>query len=648
MISPDSIQQILSRIDIIDVINGFVRLKKRGVNYIGNCPFHNEKSPSFTVSPTKEIYKCFGCGKSGNTIGFIMEHEKLTYVETLRWLAQRYGVELEETAASPEAIMQQQTADSLYIINNFGRDFFADQLFNTEEGEDIALSYLKQRGFREDIIKKFELGYCPQSGHTFAEAAVTNKYNPELLLQSGLVVNRYEKLQDNYRERIIFPIHNRSGKVLGFGARLIKKNDKAPKYINTPENEVYSKSKILYGTYFAKHAIDKEDECILVEGYTDVVSLHQAGIENVVASGGTALTVDQLRLVRKFTKNLTIIYDGDSAGVKAALRGLNLAIEEGLHVKLLLIPENEDPDSYVNKLGTEAFKSFIKENKKDSVLFQLDVFMKDAGNDSSKKMQMVNEIADTISRINKPEEFTRRNDYINAVSQKLKIDETGFSDLVNKYIRESISKQQNFSPTKPISQQTDEEAAADDNLPADFQLLQNDESKYERALIKSLLEFGLEEWTEEEKVADFLIREIDENEIDTVMTEPILSTMYHMYKKMYLAGENPVMKHFLYHEDAEISKHTVLVMGLPLEISQNWSKKYQSVILTRADLYKEEVNSVLAYLKLQKVKNLIRENQALLETATTEADQMLYMQTHQVLKGMEKEITKEMGTVILK
>ena len=647
MISPDSIQQILSRIDIIDVINGFVRLKKRGVNYIGNCPFHNEKSPSFTVSPTKEIYKCFGCGKSGNTIGFVMEHEKLTYVETLRWLAQKYGVELEETAASPESIMQQQTAESLHIINNFGRDYFVDRLFNTEEGEDVALSYLKQRGFREDIIQKFELGYCPQSGHSFADAAITNKYDPDLLALSGLVVNRFEKLQDNYRERIIFPIHDRSGKVLGFGARLIKKNDKAPKYINTPENEIYSKSKILYGTYFAKHAIDKENECILVEGYTDVVSLHQAGIENVVASGGTSLTVDQLRLIKKFTKNLTIIYDGDSAGIKAALRGLNIAIEEGLHVKLLLIPENEDPDSYVNKIGTEAFKLFVEKNKKDFVLFQLDIFMKDAGNDSTKKMQMVNEIADTISRLNRPEEFTRRNDYINAVSQKLKIDEAGFTDLVNKYIRDGILKNQEINLPKARTLQADE-ATEDETLPADFELLQNDESKYERALIKALLEFGLEGWTEDEKVADFLIREIDENEIDVVMSEPILATIYHIYKKMYLNGEQPVMKHFLYHEDAEISRHTILVMGLPLEISQNWSKKYQSIILTRADLYKEEVNSVLAYLKLQKLKNLITENQILLESATSSEDQILYMQTHQVLKTMEKEITKEMGTVILK
>lgn len=647
MISPDSIQQILSRIDIIDVINGFVRLKKRGVNYIGNCPFHNEKTPSFTVSPTKEIYKCFGCGKSGNTIGFVMEHEKLTYVETLRWLAQKYGVELEETAASPEAIMQQQTAESLRIINNFGRDYFVDQLFNTEEGEDVALSYLKQRGFREDIIRKFELGYCPQSGHSFADAAITNKYDPDLLALSGLVVNRFEKLQDNYRERIIFPIHDRSGKVLGFGARLIKKNDKAPKYINTPENEIYSKSKILYGTYFAKHAIDKENECILVEGYTDVVSLHQAGIENVVASGGTSLTVDQLRLIKKFTKNLTIIYDGDSAGIKAALRGLNIAIEEGLHVKLLLIPENEDPDSYVNKIGTEAFKLFVEKNKKDFVLFQLDIFMKDAGNDSTKKMQMVNEIADTISRLNRPEEFTRRNDYINAVSQKLKIDEAGFTDLVNKYIRDGILKNQEINLPKARTLQADE-ATEDETLPADFELLQNDESKYERALIKALLEFGLEGWTEDEKVADFLIREIDENEIDVVMSEPILATIYHIYKKMYLNGEQPVMKHFLYHEDAEISRHTILVMGLPLEISQNWSKKYQSIILTRADLYKEEVHSVLAYLKLQKLKNLITENQILLESATSSEDQILYMQTHQVLKTMEKEITKEMGTVILK
>ena len=368
MISQNTIQQILSRIDIVEIVGSFVKLKKRGANYLGLCPFHNEKTPSFTVSPAKEIYKCFGCGKSGNSIGFLMEHEKYSYAEALRWLANKYNVTIEEKEINPEQQQQQLASDSLYIINGFAQKFFSDALIDTDEGKDIGLSYLKHRGFREDTIKKFQLGYNPDAKDKFAIAALAAQFNPELLQKSGLIVLRDNKPADNYRGRIIFPVHNQSGKVLGFGARLIKGNDKAPKYINSPENEIYVKSKILYGSYFARQAIDKADECLLVEGYTDVVSLHQAGIENVVASGGTSLTPDQLRLIKKYTRNLTIIYDGDNAGIKAALRGLNLALEEGLNVKLVLIPDGEDPDSYVNKTGTENFKKFVHENKKDFVL----------------------------------------------------------------------------------------------------------------------------------------------------------------------------------------------------------------------------------------------------------------------------------------
>lgn len=322
MISQHTIQQITNRIDIIDVVGEFVKLKKRGTNYIGLCPFHNEKGPSFTVSPSKEIYKCFGCGKSGNTITFLMEHEKYSYVEALRWLAARYHIEVEETETSAEQKQFLQTADSLYVINNFAQKFFTEQLLHTDNGKAIALSYLRERGFRDTVIDKFQLGYNPDTKDTLTKALLANQFNAELLPKTGLVsVRNNNELVDNYRGRIIFPIHNISGKIIGFGARIIGKNDHAPKYINTPENELYVKSKILYGSYFARMAIDKADECLLVEGYTDVISLHQAGIENVVASGGTSLTTDQLRLIKKYTNNLTIIYDGDNAGVKAALRG---------------------------------------------------------------------------------------------------------------------------------------------------------------------------------------------------------------------------------------------------------------------------------------------------------------------------------------
>src|SRR5574343_1886473 len=412
MISQHTIQEITNHIDIIDIVGSYVKLKKRGSNYLGLCPFHNEKTPSFTVSPSKEIYKCFGCGKSGNGIGFIMELEKYSYVEALRWLANRYNIPIEETAVSPEQLVQRQSADSLYIINQFAQQFFTEVLFETEEGQDIGLSYLRERGFREEIIRKFQLGFNPEARDHFSKAAVKAQYNLENLQKSGLVVLRDGQPQDNYRGRIIFPVHNQSGKILGFGARILKTNDRAPKYINTPENEIYVKSKILYGSYFARQAIDKADECLLVEGYTDVISLHQAGIENVVASGGTSLTPDQLRLIKKFTNNLTIVYDGDGAGIKAALRGLDLALEEGLNVKLVLIPDKEDPDSYVNKVGVTAFNEYINNNKKDFILFQTEILLKDAGTDSVRKSQVVNQIAETIGRLNKAEDFTRQQDYI--------------------------------------------------------------------------------------------------------------------------------------------------------------------------------------------------------------------------------------------
>ncbi len=490
MISPQTIQQITSRIDIIDVVGEFVKLKKRGANYLGLCPFHGEKTPSFTVSPSKEIYKCFGCGRSGNTITFLMEHEKYSYVEALRWLANRYNVEIEETIVSNEVKQQQQATESLHIINSFAQKFFSSQLFETEEGKDIALSYLKERGFSNDIIQKFQLGYNPQTRNRFTTAALQNQFNAELLVKSGLVVSRNEELVDNYRGRIIFPVHNNTGKIIGFGARVIGKTEKAPKYINTPENEIYIKSKILYGLYFARQVIDKNDECLLVEGYTDVISLHQAGVENVVASGGTSLTTDQLRLVKKYTNNLTIIYDGDAAGVKAALRGLDMALEESLNVKLVLIPDNEDPDSYVRKVGANAFKDFVAANKKDFVLFQLDVMLKEAGDDVNKKNEAVNQIAETISKINKAEDFTKQQEYIRQCASLLKIDEAGFTNLVNKFIRDKISKEERkVSPNdaKFFSTITGakSEQAADDAI----NLLLEDEYQ-EREVVKRLIEYG--------------------------------------------------------------------------------------------------------------------------------------------------------------
>jgi DNA primase len=642
LISQDTIQQILSRIDIVEIVGGFVKLKKRGANYLGLCPFHNEKSPSFTVSPAKELYKCFGCGKSGNAVSFLMEHEKYSYVDALKFLAAKYNVTVEETYSSPEVKEQRQTADSLYIINSFAQQFFSKQLFDTEEGQAVALSYLKERGFREDIIQKFQLGYSPRQRDAFTSEALKQQYNAELLTKTGIVAERNGELMDNYRERIIFPVHNNTGKVIGFGARIIGKKENAPKYINTPENEVYIKSKILYGTYFARQSIDKNDECLLVEGYTDVISLHQAGIENVVASGGTSLTPDQLRLIKKYSNNLTILYDGDAAGVKAAMRGLDLALEEGLNVHLVLIPDKEDPDSYVNKVGASGFIEFIKQNKKDVILFQLEVMLKDAGNDSTKKAAAVNTIAESISRINKVEDFTRQQDYIHKSAELLRIDEAGLHSLVNKFIRERMTKLEaknirdeeqlpNFPPTDNYEDPT-------------LQLFNTDEV-HERALVRCLLEFGLLPWDEETTLAQHALAEIDEW---GMVEHPDLLNLVELYRQLYNAGSEPTMKGFLFHEDQTVSKHVVSLADFTEELSPNWIRIYEKPFPTKDELYLQEMQSILTYLKLRKIKKMMDENQRDMEREHTSEELVMLIKTHQHLKQLEMELTKVMGTVIFR
>jgi DNA primase len=644
MITPNSIEQIKNRIDIIDVVGEYVKLKKRGANYLGNCPFHNEKSPSFTVSPSKEIYKCFGCGKSGNTITFLMEHDKLSYVEALRWLAKRYNIEIEETELSPEQKQQQQTGDSLYIINSFASKFFEEQLWNTNEGQNIAVSYLKERGFRDDILKKFQIGYNPQAKDELTKALLSNQFNKELLPKTGLSVVRNEtELADNYRGRIIFPIHNNTGKVIGFGARIIGKSDRAPKYINTPENEIYVKSKILYGSYFARLAIDKANECLLVEGYTDVVSLHQAGIENVVASGGTSLTIDQLRLIKKYTNNLTIIYDGDSAGIKAALRGLEMALEESLNVKLVLIPDGEDPDSYVNKVGTTAFQQFIAANKKDFIIFQLEVMMKEAGNDVSRKSEVVNQVAETLSKINKAEDFIKQQGYVKQCAEILKIDEGGLTNLVNKYKRDRISKEEKRLPFEEanflLQDNKQQENYVDDNI-----ALINEDEQHERNVLRVLLEYGLNQWDEQKTIADFIFEELEAFHFDNKELEVLLN----VYRESYNNNQKPTTKSFLYSNDKNMADLVVAVTMFPFELSLNWDTVLEGMNITTRDVSHNDVQMSLSYFKLKKLKKMFLQNQADIAKSKDFEEQKQLLEVHKNLKEIEMEITKQIGTVIFK
>lgn len=641
MISPQSIQEIKNRIDILDIVGEFVKLKKRGTNYLGLCPFHHEKTPSFTVSANKEIYKCFGCGKSGNSITFLMEHEKLSYVEALKWLAQRYNITIEESETSPEYQLQQQAADSLYIINKFTQQFYSEQLLQTDEGKNIGLGYLLERGFSEEILRKFQVGYHPNNRTILADTLVAQQFSKDLLIKSGLVVERNGELVDNYRGRIIFPVHHISGKVIGFGARVIGSNDRGPKYINTPENELYVKGKLLYGTYFARTAIAQLNECLLVEGYTDVLGLHQAGVEHVVASGGTALTPDQLRLIKKYTPNLTILYDGDSAGIKAALRGLDLAIEEGLHVNLVLLPEAEDPDSYVRKYGGEALKEFIQKNKKDFILFQLEVLLREAGNDANKKNAVVNTIAETLSRITRAEDFTLLENYVKRCSHLLQIDEGGLTHLVNTYKRKKITKAESklsVEEAGQLQEQVKTPVYKEDNLIQHDQLV-------ERNLVRVLLEYGLEQWDEDKTNAQYIFEELSHYDVD----QPEVAQILEFYREAYINGEQPNTKMFLYHAEEWVRNLVVSATIFPYEVSDRWEEKMEGLrLVDPKDIPKKDVFVSMQYFKLRKIKRMLEQNQADLERAKDTVSQMRIIEIHRELKKQEQALTQELGSVIIK
>lgn len=641
MISQQSINDVLSRADIIDIVGQFVRLKKRGANYMANCPFHNEKTPSFHVSAAKGIYKCFGCGKGGNVVTFIQDHEKLTYPEAIRWLADYYKITLEESERTPEQQAHQLAEEGLRVLNEFAAQYFHENLLNTEEGQNIGLSYFKQRGFRKDIIERFRLGYNSESGDTFYKAAVAKGQNAALLERAGLVKSRNDHFYDVYRGRVIFPIQSMTGRILGFGARILKSNEKAPKYINTPENELYVKSRVLYGMYQSRQAIGKLDECFLVEGYTDVISLHQGGVENVVSSSGTSLTEDQLRLIGQLTKNLTILYDGDAAGIKAALRGLDMALGQSFNVQLVLLPDGEDPDSYIQKAGAAQFHEYVKGNKKDVIGFRLEVGMAEVGNDPVKKSKLVNEIAESISRINKAEDFALQSHYIREASRKLDVDETGLVNLINKYIRERVDKE-----NKTFHKEREKEVAQPEpqweeqqEQPV-TQAIKDEEQEWQ--LVRILVEYGERAFEGYLDVADFVNQTIDP---DVIESEQVRS----IYKQYFdLTPIRPAASYFINTPDATMQQKMITLLQNRNEISPKWSANY-GIETHHGELnYINDVESTIAYFELKKIILLQEQVATLLTTEQDALKQSVIQKQYFELRQVEKEIVKKHGTVVFK
>jgi len=400
LIKQEVIDKVLETARIEEVVGDFVDLKKRGTSLIGNCPFHHEKTPSFHVSVSKGIYKCFGCGVGGDSLKFVMELEKFSYPEAIRYLADKYSIQIEEVERSPAQLAAQDKRESLYVLSAWAGKFFAEQLWKTEMGQVIGLNYFKERGYTEDIIKKFELGYSPEEWTALVDKAQVAGFHPDYLAASGLAIERDDKsLYDRFRGRVMFPIHNLTGRVIGFGGRTLKTDKKIAKYVNSPESEIYHKSDVLYGLNFAKKAIMEEDNCYLVEGYADVLSVHQAGVENVVSSSGTSLTTGQIKLISRFTKNVTILYDGDEAGIKASLRGTDMLLQEGLNVKVLLFPDGNDPDSYVQKFGAAAFKDYVKSNQQDFIFYKTNILLRDASNDPIKRAEVIRDVVESIALI---------------------------------------------------------------------------------------------------------------------------------------------------------------------------------------------------------------------------------------------------------
>jgi DNA primase len=643
LISRETIDEVKSRVDIVDVISDFVSLKRSGQNYKALSPFNNEKTPSFFVVPAKGIFKDFSSGKGGDAITFVMEHEGMSYLEAIRFLAKKYGVDIKEDVSSAEAREQQSERDGLYILLNFAKEFYARNLVETEEGQGVGLSYFRERGFNDRTIQKFELGYALEGWSHLMDEATRKNFNKELLEKTGLVVRNEEgRVYDRFRGRVIFPVHNLSGKVIAFGARMMGKEKNQPKYINSPESEVYHKGNVLYGLYQGKNAIRQKDACFLVEGYTDVISMHQADVENVVASSGTALTEEQTKLIRRFTENVTVLFDGDAAGIKAALRGIDLILKGGLNVRVVLLPDGEDPDSYSRKVGTTEFQKFLSTNTQDFISFKSGLYAREAGNDPIRKAESIKEIVGSIALIPDP---VKRSVYIQETSHQLKIGEPVLLAELNKLlITERKKRERDRDQPPPHMAEMDggleqiQETLVQAIDPKDMVYYQ------ERETVRLLLNYA-DQKVEENSLADFLLHELE----DVSFTNPVFREIHDEFANIVRNGKLPDSGHFLTNGSKEAKAMVTDLLTHRYETSPNWKDKYHIYIPHEEEILKDVALTNILRLKFRVVQRMMEDNLAALrsvEEKGTWEDVENVLSRLEGLKQAERDLARMLGIVV--
>ena len=639
MIPKSKIEEIVNAARVEEVVGDYVTLKKRGASMIGLCPFHNEKTPSFNVSPVRGIYKCFGCGKAGNAVNFVMEMEHLNYIQSLKHLAEKYNIEWPEQEITSEEIeAERQKAserESLQIINNFTEKYFADILENDEEGKNIGLSYFEERGFRAETIKKFKLGYSKDSWNHFYDTALKAGFNPELIKKSGLIKeNEQGKIFDAYRGRVMFTIHSLSGKPIAFAGRFLKKDEKSPKYVNSPETELYHKSNELYGLYFAKQSISKTGYVYLVEGYTDVISLHQAGIENTVASSGTSLTENQIKLIRRFTENVCVLYDGDAAGIKASLRGIDMLLEGGLNVKVISFPDGEDPDSYCKKSGPVEFAEYLDKNKKDFILFKTALLLEDAGNDPVKKAQLIRDIVESIAKV---PDAIKRSGFIKESAKILKADENLLINETNKILRNKNLQ------TKNVIADVPKESNYRDEIKEILDLQLHDHQ--EKDIIRLLIEYGDKPVEGFKNAAHFILNELHVKEID--IDHPVIADIIHETADQLEKDELNMMA-FVNHTNTIITTFIATILSEQQEISPHWEKRFDIIMDAPGANYISDIESAITRLHLKQIEKMILSNQEEFNKAKTDDEFDMLQKVHKHLIELRQELSHKSGTVIIK